>query len=245
MVEKSGIAAFIACYNHGQYLGQAVESLYRQTLRPDRLLIINDASTDNTADVIQERLPSVRYRAYTHKTRQGNIASYREGMVWGLKSPYIHLMAADDFLTDEFYSKAVKIMENEPSVGFVTAPLVWVRGDGTPLGQRSFVPFEGKADPYQVLEAMQRLGNFINGGCTLVRSEMAKIIPPYDFGFEFTADFLYWIRALDYGWAGGFIKEPCMAYRRHDGQMTVIKTPESEREGVQVELSAALNRRRY
>lgn len=48
------VTVVIPCYNYGQYVKEAIESTLSQTLLPKRILIINDGSTDNTQQVIQE-----------------------------------------------------------------------------------------------------------------------------------------------------------------------------------------------
>src|SRR5688572_18434455 len=52
MSNKTGIAADIATYNYGDYILDAIKSLEEQTVKPDVLYIIDDASTDNTEEVL-------------------------------------------------------------------------------------------------------------------------------------------------------------------------------------------------
>jgi glycosyltransferase involved in cell wall biosynthesis len=47
------IACIIPSYNHAKYISEAIRSVLRQTLPPERLVIIDDGSRDNSVDVIR------------------------------------------------------------------------------------------------------------------------------------------------------------------------------------------------
>lgn len=51
MAEK--IAVIIPCYNHGRYIGEALESVLSQTRKPDRIIVIDDGSKDNSVEVLR------------------------------------------------------------------------------------------------------------------------------------------------------------------------------------------------
>ena len=48
------LAVVIASYNHAQYIPFAIESVLKQTRRPERFLIIDDGSKDNSVEVIRQ-----------------------------------------------------------------------------------------------------------------------------------------------------------------------------------------------
>jgi glycosyltransferase involved in cell wall biosynthesis len=47
------IAVIIPCYNHARYVGAALESVLKQTRRPDRIIVIDDGSKDNSVEVLR------------------------------------------------------------------------------------------------------------------------------------------------------------------------------------------------
>lgn len=51
MPEK--IAVIIPCYNHARYIGEALESVLSQTRKPDRIIVIDDGSKDNSVEVLR------------------------------------------------------------------------------------------------------------------------------------------------------------------------------------------------
>ena len=61
------VSVIIPVYNGEQYLGEAIESVLGQTYRPLELLVVDDGSTDGSADVATS-YPEVRY---IYQTNQG------------------------------------------------------------------------------------------------------------------------------------------------------------------------------
>ncbi|MDA3919337.1 MAG: glycosyltransferase family A protein [Salinisphaera sp.] len=52
MSSSETIGAIIPVYNYAEYIEEALESLERQTLKPDLVVVIDDGSTDHTADLV-------------------------------------------------------------------------------------------------------------------------------------------------------------------------------------------------
>ena len=61
MVEQPLISVIIPVYNCDHYLGEAIESVLSQTYRPLEILIIDDGSTDKSAEIAKSFIPSVKY----------------------------------------------------------------------------------------------------------------------------------------------------------------------------------------
>src|ERR1700758_706720 len=65
MNEKSLISVIIPVYNAEKYLAEAIESVLAQTYRPIEVIVVDDGSTDSSAD-IAKRFASVRYCFQSH-----------------------------------------------------------------------------------------------------------------------------------------------------------------------------------
>src|SRR6267378_3262722 len=61
LMKKSLISCIIPVFNGARYLREAVESILGQTYRPIEIIIVDDGSTDNTADVVKNYGDQVRY----------------------------------------------------------------------------------------------------------------------------------------------------------------------------------------
>jgi len=60
-MSSESIAVIIPCYNHARHLPGAVESVLAQTVQPDRIIVVDDGSTDNTAGVARSYSPRIDY----------------------------------------------------------------------------------------------------------------------------------------------------------------------------------------
>ena len=99
----ASVSVVIPCYNYGHLLDDAVTSVLDDQEGIDvRVLIIDDASHDDSADVarkIADRDP--RVEVIVHTANRGHIATYNEGLLEWADGDYSVLMSADDRLTQE------------------------------------------------------------------------------------------------------------------------------------------------
>ena len=90
----------VPCYNYGRFLERCVRSVLDQSVRDLRVLIIDDASSDefmSVAKKLAENDPRVSIIA--HPQNRGHIATYNEGLLDWATSDYSLLLSADDVLT--------------------------------------------------------------------------------------------------------------------------------------------------
>lgn len=114
----SAVDIIIPCYNYGRFLRECVESVTTQEDVEIRVLIIDDASKDNSADIAaQLASEDSRITFYRHPTNRGHIATYNEGLDWAA-SDYTVLLSADDMLAPGALSRSVRLMDANPRVGF-------------------------------------------------------------------------------------------------------------------------------
>jgi glycosyltransferase involved in cell wall biosynthesis len=81
------------------------------------VLIIDDASPDNTAEVAQQlKNEDGRVDLLRHKTNKGHIATYNEGIEWA-SADYMLLLSADDIVLPCAFARAMNLMDRYPNVG--------------------------------------------------------------------------------------------------------------------------------
>ena len=79
----SSIDVIVPCYNYAHYLRECVESVLGQSHSDVRVLIIDDASPDDTANVAAAlSAADARVAVITHERNKGHIATYNEGIEW-------------------------------------------------------------------------------------------------------------------------------------------------------------------
>jgi glycosyltransferase involved in cell wall biosynthesis len=129
---RPSVSVVIPCYNYGSYLTQCVNSVLDQPgVRVD-ILIIDDASTDGSDQVVRRLgAQDKRIRTIIHAENQGNVATYNEGLTH-VTGDYTVLISADDLLTPGCLARATALMEEYPSVGFAYGSPVIFRDSELP-----------------------------------------------------------------------------------------------------------------
>jgi glycosyltransferase involved in cell wall biosynthesis len=116
----STVDVVIPCYNYARYLRGCVHSVLSQPNVDVRVLVIDDASSDETSAVGRElAVADGRVTFRRHETNRGHIATYNEGLIGWSTADYTVLLSADDLLTPGCLDRAVSIMNAAPNIGMV------------------------------------------------------------------------------------------------------------------------------
>ncbi|MEW6521312.1 MAG: glycosyltransferase family 2 protein [Thermodesulfobacteriota bacterium] len=106
------VSVIIPSYNHEQYVAQAITSVLDQTWPEIDLIVIDDASTDDSAGVINRILAERGgFRFVRRKQNRGLISSLNEGLEMA-DGQYFCELASDDFLTRDSIEKRVRFFMN-------------------------------------------------------------------------------------------------------------------------------------
>ena len=111
------ISVCIPVYNGETYLAQTIQSVLDQTYSDFELVIIDNASTDNTVSIVRSFTDS-RIRLIQNETNVGMLGNWNNCLRYG-NCEYMQLLCADDLLTPDNFQKKVKILEDFPEVGMV------------------------------------------------------------------------------------------------------------------------------
>lgn len=84
------IGLYIPCFNAEQYIGEVIEAVLKQSLTPDELLVVDDASTDNTPAIVSHY--AVRLIRHTHNR---GLAASRNTAIKNMKAEFIASLDAD------------------------------------------------------------------------------------------------------------------------------------------------------
>src|SRR5687767_14024308 len=102
------VTVICLCYNHSKFVRKAVESVLTQTYTNIQLVVVDDTSTDNSANIIKElvaRHPSIEFISLP--TNLGNCKAFNRGLALA-KGEYTIDFAADDVLMPERISRQVQ-----------------------------------------------------------------------------------------------------------------------------------------
>ena len=110
---KPKISVLMAVHNGEKFLPQALESIYRQTCQDFEFIIVDDASSDRTPEILLDRKDS-RTAIYRNAQRQGLTKSLNVGLKL-CRGEYVARMDADDVSLPQRFEKQLKVLEGNPA----------------------------------------------------------------------------------------------------------------------------------
>lgn len=118
LTTRPTVSVVIPCYNYGRFLPTAVTSALDQDGIDLDLVVVDDASSDDSLDVARRLGEHQQVRVLEHAENRGHIATYNHGLAH-VKGEYVVLLSADDVLPRNALTRAVALMEHHPQVGLV------------------------------------------------------------------------------------------------------------------------------
>lgn len=132
MEKNVQVSVICNTYNHEKYIRDALEGFVKQkTNFAFEVLVHDDASTDNTADIIREyeaKYPNIIKPVYqTENQRSKKIPINKTFQIPRIKGKYIAFCEGDDYWTDSFkLQKQYDFMETHPDYSMCTCSTIWL-----------------------------------------------------------------------------------------------------------------------
>jgi glycosyltransferase involved in cell wall biosynthesis len=221
----NSIDVVIPCYRYGRYLRDCVHSVLDQGVAGLRVLIIDDASPDNTPEVCEELAHSdARVTFRRHAANVGHIGTFNEGVDW-TQADCMLLLSADDYLLPGALRRALALMTDEPdmSLCFGRALEIWDNGDTRPsapvlrVGSQAFDVIDATAFVQLCIEA--GANNVVPTPTAIVRTRLLKELGGYRPDLPHSGDFEMWLRLAAHGCVG-IVAAQQAVYRRHAANMS-------------------------
>jgi len=195
------VSIIIPCYNHGQYLNDAVQSILHQTWQNFEIIVVNDGSNaENTVEILKDfHMPKTRV---LHLPENMGLPAARNAGIQEAKGKYICCLDADDKLHSTYLEKAIVTMEVNAGLSFVGS---WTQV----FGIESRVWYPPQFDPDQIIYFNQ-----FNSLAVFRRSawkQAGEFCEEMRNGFE---DWEFWVRMTGYGYRGYQITEKLIHVRR-------------------------------
>ncbi|MGZ4925270.1 MAG: glycosyltransferase family 2 protein, partial [Halobacteriota archaeon] len=229
------VSIFMKSYNHAPFIGHAIESVVQQDFDDLELIIIDDASTDGSRQII-ERYQSrdERIRTIFHERNCGISRTVNDG-IDAARGTFIAQIDSDDVWREDKLRKQLAVVREHDDA------LVWtegaiIDGSGQPTGQ-TFSELVGSARKRKSGNLFQELlaGNYILGSSLLYDRQIVGGTR-YDEALRYVNDYKFLLElARTYEFC--YIDEPLTQYRVHEkGTISCVFAPQTH--GVQADRSA-------
>jgi glycosyltransferase involved in cell wall biosynthesis len=198
------VSVIIPTHNYAHFLPDALESAVEQTYRDLEILVIDDASRDNTAEVVEPFLRDARvlYRRIEHS----GLSGARNAGIRLSTGSLIALLDADDIWQPDKLERQVALFDGRPQVGVVYSRRELMDPERQPLAYLQPPLFRGR-----ILEPMF-LNNFVCASSAVIRRSVIDAVGFFDVTLKMAEDYDMWLRVAS-RYEFDYVDQPLVRYR--------------------------------
>jgi glycosyltransferase involved in cell wall biosynthesis len=209
------VSVIMPVYNAAAYVGEAIGSILNQTYRNLEVLVFNDGSKDNSADVIRAiQMQDPRLKFFDSAENFGYVVHLNRGIELA-QGKYIARMDADDSALPERLAKQVYFLETHPEVG--------VCGTWYDIVGRSDIIERTAVTDADIRLALLANSALAHPTVTMRADVLRKHGIKYNTHFLPAEDFYMWYTLSKYTQLSN-IPEVLLHYRHHEGQISNYKS---------------------
>lgn len=218
------ILTAIPTYNSEKFIVQTLESIARQTLRPDRVVVLDDGSTDRT-EALVKGFKGISCEFVHNPANPGLFENFNRCLDLAPQTEFLQILHADDTIKPEFYEIMTAVL-----AGSLTRGMAWCIDERIDENDAQ-LSFSGKPDG--VIESLSRdqflrrkaeIGN--QAFCaTLLRTNYRP--PPCAFPLDYpiVGDMVFWAAFGSHCDKIVHVRRALSNYRWHGSNATLMRAP--------------------
>ena len=219
------ISVVVPNYNHARYLPQRLESILRQTYPYFELIVLDDASTDRSVEVLRPYATRGEIQLVANTQNSGSpFAQWARGANLA-RGELLWIAESDDFADPCLLEKLVAVFLDHPNVGLAYCQSWQVDSGGNVGGScerwnHGLDPVRWTADylnhgPHEVARYLCLQNTIPNASAVLLRTELLRRAVVGADAFRLSGDWRTWINVLMESDVG-FVAEALNYFRIHD-----------------------------
>lgn len=213
-MKSAEVAVVMPVRNAGRYLGEALESLQRQTLKDIVIIVVNDGSTDESGAIVAARASRDARIMNVAARGSGIVDALNQGMAMAMPD-YIARMDGDDVCEPERLAFQLAAMRDNPGLVLLGTSAIAIDAAG-----RRGDPIEVESDPVRLAASLSR-SNPILHPTVMMRRAVVERCGGYRRPFTHAEDYDLWLRLSREG-AIANLPQRLMLLRTHDEQTSKI-----------------------
>lgn len=200
------ISVVMSVYNGEKYLSEAIESILKQTYTDFEFIICDDASTDNSVDIVRYYMNIDKRIVFIQNDMNIGLAASLNKCIRQSKGDYIARMDADDISLNDRFEKQIMYLDNNPNIAFVCGGVYLIDANGIwgkriktmPLTKENVYKYQPIVHPTVMIRktVLEQVGGYT--------------VAPYT---KRGQDFDLWCKIYSHGYIGKNIEEIVLYYR--------------------------------
>ena len=210
-------------YNGGPFLGEAIESILGQSDADFELIIIDDGSTDRSAEIIRAYAERDSRIVARFRKRRGVVATRNESLSLASGS-YLAFMDADDIAEPDRLRLQRSYLEQNPKCAAVGGQILFIDHEGDPLFYSDFPNDHGAIDDRN----LDGSGCAISQGTAAIRRDSIIRVGGYNPEYEIAEDLDLFLKLAEVGRLAN-LDEVVIRYRQHPDSLTHTRLASSRK----------------
>jgi len=228
------VSVVVPSFNHQKFLPDALNSVLGQGLKDYELLIIDDASSDGSAEIIAEFVashPEIASRFSRHEKNLGGVITLNQ-LIEQASGEYVALINSDDIWLPGKLQRQIEYLDAHPDAGAVFTQAQIIDDDNrlveNTLDFKSDIFIQTNRSRGQWLRRLFYELNCLCHPSILIRKSVYDQIGLYDPRFRQLPDMQMWVRLLKHT-AIHIIEEPLVQLRIHARNTSKVTAEASRR----------------
>ena len=205
---KPTVGVAIPAYMHAEFIGTTIESVLRQTLQADIIVVVDDRSDDDTASIAEQ---FDRVRVIRHSERQGPTRTTADAIA-ECRTDFVAVLDGDDLMRRQRLEVQVRALLEDDRIAIVGSLVQPIDPHDRPIGGPTGTP-----GVHAALDWVK--GGMLAGGSSLmVRAPFVN----HDLGLTWASDWKFVLDNLEGQAASLILDEVLVDYRRHPGSVSTL-----------------------
>lgn len=205
-MHKPKVSVIVPTYNHAAYLSQRLDSIQRQTYNDLELIIIDDASTDDSHRILLRYYSKPRVRIVVNPVNSGSAFPQWNRGISLAEGEYVWIAESDDSADPHFLETLVPLLDENPGIGLAYCQSRLINEKGIDIGDS--LNWTSDLDPKRWKQDFTNNGkdeihNYLihkntipNASAVITRSSVLKKVLPVDSSFKLCGDWMHWGKVL-------------------------------------------------
>jgi len=222
---KAKLITVVPVYNGAEFIEQALQSVAAQTLQPDRVIVQDNCSTDNTEEVVRN------FKALRCEWRQNgknllSFGNFNRALEFAEQTDYLHMLCADDMIKPEFYARLTKELDSCAGLGLAYCLDERIDENNERLSLSGRVT--GASETQSVEDFLREKAEISHQAFSVSLLKTAAQKSSYQFGLDFIilGDVIFWAKWARHCQRIVRVHEALAQYRWHAANGTMDYAPE-------------------
>lgn len=221
---KAKLVTTIPTFNNAAFIRQTLESLAAQTRRPDRVVILDDGSTDDTREIV-ENFADIHCEFIRNPADPGLFQNFNRCLAYAPETEFLQILHADDVIEPTFYEQMTSVLAAKPGRG-----MAWcldVRIDECNQRLSLSGTADGKVEVLSRDTFLKRKAEIGNQAfcATLLKTDGLPAPCQFPLDFPILGDMVFWAAFGAHCAQLVHVCKPLAHYRWHGDNATVFRAP--------------------